>query len=567
MEELFMNKKRNGWQVMYGLIGLIKPLLVPMTVAVIMGTAGHLCAIFITVLGGYGILSVAGLFSEIAMKYITITIVILAVLRGILRYSEQACNHYIAFRLLARIRHMVFEKLRILAPAKLDGREKGNLITIVTTDIELLEVFYAHTISPICIAVLTSGFMVWFIGKRNSILGLIAFLGYILVGLLIPLLNGKLGEKAGQRYRKKFGELNSIVLDNLRGIREINQYSQAEQRKNKMNQKTEHLKIAQSRLRQLENWQRVLTDIAIVGTGVVTLITSALLEQQGTIHFADSILAVIAIMSSFGPVAALSSLSNNLHQTLASGNRVLDLLEEEAVTKEIEQGKEFMMGDIQCNNLSFSYNTENNRKDSNYKNKKILSGVNAHLEQGTIIGIHGKSGCGKSTLLKLLMRFFESEEGKICYGDIDINEINTKSLRTHIAYVEQETFLFHDTIANNIRIAKEDATMEEIINAAKKASIHEFIEALPQGYQTVISELGSSVSGGEKQRLGIARAFLKEADYIFLDEPTSNLDSLNEAIILKTLKKEQEAKTIVLVSHRQSTMNIADKTIHMEETA
>lgn len=562
-----MNKKRNGWQVMYGLIGLIKPLLVPMTVAVIMGTAGHLCVIFITVLGGYGILSVAGLFSEIAMKYITITIVILAVLRGILRYSEQACNHYIAFRLLARIRHMVFEKLRILAPAKLDGREKGNLITIITTDIELLEVFYAHTISPICIAVLTSGFMVWFIGKRNSILGLIAFLGYILVGLLIPLLNGKLGEKAGQRYRKKFGKLNSTVLDNLRGIREINQYSQAEQRKNKMNQKTEDLKIAQSQLKRLENWQRVLTDIAIVGTGVFTLIVSALLEQQGTIHFADNILAVIAIMSSFGPVAALSSLSNNLHQTLASGNRVLDLLEEEAVTKEIEQGKEFMVGDIQCNNLSFSYNTENNRKDSNYKNKKILSGVNVHLEQGTIIGIHGKSGCGKSTLLKLLMRFFESEEGKICYGDIDINEINTKSLRTHIAYVEQETFLFHDTIANNLRIAKEDATMEEIINAAKKASIHEFIEALPQGYQTVISELGSSVSGGEKQRLGIARAFLKEADYIFLDEPTSNLDSLNEAIILKTLKKEQEAKTIVLVSHRQSTMNIADKTIHMEETA
>lgn len=553
-----MNKKRNGWQVMYGLIGLIKPLLLPMTVAIIMGTAGHLCATFITVLGGYGILSVLGLFSGMAMKYITIVLISLAVFRGILRYSEQACNHYIAFRLLARIRHMVFQKLRILAPAKLDGREKGNLIAIITTDIELLEVFYAHTISPICIAVLTSGFMVWFIGKRHIFLGLVAFLGYFLVGILIPMFNGKLGAKLGQRYREKFGELNSTVLDNLRGIREINQYAQIEQRKNKMNQKTEDLKAAQSQLKRLESWQRVMTDISIIGTGVFMIIVAAILEQQGKIDFSESLLTVIAIMSSFGPVAALSSLSNNLHQTLASGNRVLNLLEEEAVTKEVDDGNEFVTGDIQCNNLTFYYNKG--------KSTQILSGLNVHLKHGTIIGIHGKSGCGKSTFLKLLMRFFETTEGEICYRDTNINKINTKSLRAHIAYVEQETFLFHDTIENNLKIAKEDATMEEVISAAKKASIHDFIEALPQGYKTIVSELGSSVSGGEKQRIGIARAFLKDSDYIFLDEPTSNLDSLNEAVILKTLKKEQQSKTIVLVSHRRSTMNIADTTIHMEET-
>ena len=555
-------KRRSGLAVMAGLIGMIKPLLGYMVIAIVMGCAGNLMATFITILGGYGFLGVTGAMEHTNLTLIFVLLVVFAVLRGILRYAEQACNHFIAFKLLARIRHQVFAALRKLAPAKLDGNEKGNLISIITSDIELLEVFYAHTISPICIAVLTTIFMLVFFANLHPIYAIVAVVFYILVGAVIPLYNGKKGGEKGQNYRNAFGKLNTCVLDNLYGLEEIREFTQEKERLNELRNHTKELADFTGALKKDENTQRITTDGVILFAGVVMTILGMYLVSAGDVSGADAIVAVIAMSSSFGPTAALSALSNNLHHTLASGNRVLDILEEEPVTCDITDGKTQIGGDICCDGVSFTYSMQN-REETALEEQQILDNFHATFEQNKIHGILGKSGCGKSTLLKLLMRFYETEKGTIFFGEDNVNGINTSVLRANVSYVTQETFLFSDTIANNIRIAKEEATQEEIMEAAKKASIHDFIMSTPHGYDTVLAELGDSISGGEKQRIGIARAFLHDSKMIFLDEPTSNIDSLNEGMILRSLEQEKKDKTILLVSHRKSTMGIADKILAM----
>lgn len=546
------NKRRNGIQVMLGLIGLIKPMLGIMILAIIMGCIGNLMAISITILGCMGLMEVAGIYKGIALSTILILTVVLGIMRGPLRYAEQACNHYIAFKLLARIRHKVFASLRRLAPAKLEGEKKGNLISIITSDIELLEVFYAHTISPVMIAFIVSLIMSIFIGLKNVYLGMTAAFFYILVGVIIPVINSRLGQDTGLNYRKDFGELNTNVLDNLYGLEEILQYQQSADRLRVMNDKTDQLEKLNKKLKKSENIQRVITDIVILSAGLVMLATAYHFEKTGHITVADMVISVIAMMSSFGPAAALSALSNNLHHTLASGNRVLNLLEEEPVTEEILRGEAFCDSDINCEDITFAYPGSQ---------RIILDKFSHSFEKNKIHGILGKSGCGKSTLLKLLMRFFAVDSGSISYGNLNVNSIKTSSLRDNIAYVTQETFLFQDTIENNIKVAKENATRQEVEEAAKKASIHDFIMSLPKGYDTMLAELGDSISGGERQRIGLARAFLHNGNIILLDEPTSNIDSLNESVILNSIKKESDGKTIILVSHRKSTMGIADEVV------
>lgn len=547
-----MDKKRNGFQVMLGLIGMIKPMLGIMLLAIIMGCIGNFMAISITILGGYGLMGVAGLYDNMAVGTILVLAVVLGVMRGPLRYAEQACNHYIAFKLLARIRHMVFKALRKLAPAKLEGEKKGNLVSIITSDIELLEVFYAHTISPIMIAFIVSLLMSIFIGMKSAVLGIIAAVFYVIVGVVIPIINSKLGQATGQEYRKEFGELNTTVLDNLYGLEEILQYQQNDNRLNDMKKKTESLEKLNESLKKIESKQKIITDLVILSAGLVMLGLAYMLESKGAITTTDVVISVIAMMSSFGPTAALSALSNNLHHTLASGNRVLNLLEEEPITDEIVNGQDFVKSDIKCENITFAYPNSD---------KVILSDFSYTFKENAIHGILGKSGCGKSTLLKLLMRFFTIDKGSIEYGNKNVNDIKTSSLRSNIAYVTQETFLFQDTIENNIKVAKENATREEVQQACKKASIHDFIESLPNGYDTMLAELGDSISGGERQRIGLARAFLHNGNIILLDEPTSNIDSLNESVILNSIKNESEGKTIILVSHRQSTMGIAEEVL------
>ena len=532
------------------MIGLVKPLAHIMTAAVLLGTLGYLCAIFLTITAGHGAL--LAMKGQRVTKYL-INLVVFAVMRGILHYAEQYCNHFIAFKLLAIIRHQVFAVLRKLCPAKLDGREKGNLISIITTDIELLEVFYAHTISPIMIAILTSLIMVVFIGKFHVYAGIFAVCSYLLVGCVIPLWNGSKGGQKGMEFRSGFGNLNSFVLESLRGIDETIQYGQGKKRKAQISEKSIELGKMQKDLNCMEAMQRAVTDLVILCCSFGMFFLMYHLYQAGNVTFDAMLLATIAMMGSFGPVTALSSLSNNLNQTLASGERVLSLLEEEPMVEESEGEADISFEGASVEDVTFAYDEE-----------VILKDCNINMKQGKVIGICGKSGCGKSTLLKLLMRFWDVNKGNIKISEEDVKEIPTKTLRNTQSYVTQETELFHDSIANNIAIGKPGAAREEIIKAAQKASIHNMIMSLPNGYDTEVGELGDTLSGGEKQRIGIARAFLHDSPMLLLDEPTSNLDSLNEGIILKSLKEESQGRTVVLVSHRESTMGIADEVYHMD---
>lgn len=547
---------RNGLKVMYKLIGLVLPLVHVMIAAITMGVIGFLTAIFIIVLGGVGLLNILGFATALSLKQVIIGIVICAVLRGILRYAEQGSNHYIAFKLLALIRHKVFIKLRKLAPAKLEGKDKGNLISIITTDTELLEVFYAHTISPIIIAFITSVIMTIFIGSYNIFLGAIALVAYFIVGVIIPVWSSNQGDETGQQYRDELGDLNSYFLSSIRGINDIIQYGVGKERLDEINRRTDELETKQKFLLKQEGSNRAVTDTAILLCSMVMLFAGCIFYNKGQVDFTQVIIPLIALMSSFGPVVAISNLSNNLFHTIAAGNRVLDLLEEEPAVEEVSGKETVEFADMKLENVSFAYDDE-----------VILEDFNMEIKKNTIIGIYGKSGCGKSTLLKLLMRFWEVNNGAITIGGKNINEINTSDLRKMQSFVTQDTYLFNDTIANNIGIAKENATMEEIIAAAKKASIHDFIMSLPNGYDSKVGELGGNLSGGEKQRIGIARAFLHDAPMILLDEPTSNLDSLNEGIILKSLMESKENKTIIIVSHRKSTMNIADVVLDVEKNS
>lgn len=543
-------KRRSSIKIMASMIGLVKPLAHIMAAAVILGTLGYLCAIFLTITAGYALKAV--LDGQAVTGFFKI-LVILAVVRGILHYAEQYCNHFIAFKLLAIIRHQIFAALRKLCPAKLDGREKGNLISIITTDIELLEVFYAHTISPIMIAILTSLIMVVFIGHFHVYAGIFAACAYIIVGAAIPLYNGKKGGQKGMEFRTGFGDLNSFVLESLRGLDETIQYGAGEDRKERMDERSIQLGKLQKNLNKMEALQRAMTDLVILCCSFGMLFLTFNLYQKGQMQFMDMVIATIAMMGSFGPVTALSSLSNNLNQTLASGERVLSLLEEEPVVSEIAGEEELSFNGVKVDHVTFAYEEET-----------ILKDCTISMKPGKVIGIHGKSGSGKSTLLKLLMRFWDVNDGKISISDKNVKDIKTKTLRNMQSYVTQETELFHDSIANNIAIGKPGASREEIMEAAKKASIHDFILSLPDGYDTKVGELGDTLAGGEKQRIGIARAFLHDAPMLLLDEPTSNLDSLNEGIILKALEKECEGKTVVLVSHRESTMGFADEIYDMD---
>lgn len=569
-------KRRSAFRIMGSLIGLVKPLLHIMLAAILLGTVGYLCAIFLTILAGQvliqGLLSgVAGgpvfvkqmWFMQIPVKTILGGMIGIAVLRGVLHYAEQYCNHFIAFKLLAIIRHKVFGALRKLCPAKLEGRDKGNLIAIITTDIELLEVFYAHTISPIAIAALTSLFMVFFMGKYHWLAAVFASTAYLIVGVAIPLWNGKRGSRKGMEFRTDFGELNSFVLDSLRGLDETIQYGQGEKRKQQMSERSESLAKMQESLSRMEGAQRSFTNMMILIASFGMLALTIDLYAKGEMGFEGILTCTIAMMGSFGPVVALSSLSNNLNQTLASGERVLSLLEEQPLVEELE---ETLVKSVRENvNHEFT-GAEAENVTFAYGENVILDQYSLKLEPGKITGIHGTSGSGKSTLLKLLMRFWDVQSGTILVDGEDVRTIPTPYLRKLESYVTQETHLFHDSIANNIAIAKPDgATREKIVEAAKKASIHEFIMKLPKGYDTEVGELGDTLSGGEKQRIGIARAFLHESELMLLDEPTSNLDSLNEGIILKSLKESAKKKTVVLVSHRKSTMNIVDRVFVMKK--
>lgn len=542
--------RRSGMKIMWGLLGLLRPLAHVMVFCILLGTLGFFCAIAITVLAANLLLTTMDL-SPWSLTFALGAAIMgaCAVARAVLRYGEQTCGHYIAFKLLAVIRDKVFGALRKLAPAKLEGRGRGDLISLITSDIELLEVFYAHTIAPVCIAVLVSVTMAVLIGSFHPALGLLAAASYLLVGCVIPLTTSRIGRRQGMETREQLGALNSYVLESLRGLRESLQYGQDETRAEALTAKTEELNALQEQLKRHEGAAASWSGAAVMALTLAMLGSGLLLE----VPFPTLLLTTVMLSASFGPTLALANLSATMDQTLASGERVLALLEETPETEDVLTGDTPDFNGAEVKNLSFSYGEE-----------EILHDLTASFPKGEIVAVTGKSGTGKSTLLKLLMRFWKAPEGSVQLSGKDVGHIRTSHLRTLESYMIQDTDLFHDSIGENIRLGKLSATQEEIEAAAKKAAIHDFILTLPKGYGTSVGELGDTLSGGERQRIGLARAFLHDAPLLLLDEPTSNLDSLNEGVILKALKVEQEGRTVILVSHRQSTLSIADRAYTVE---
>ena len=547
-------KKRSNLEIMAKLIGMVRPLLGYMLLAITLGLIGHLLASFITIFAGYAALKVWGFPIAHSFAFFFVCMVVFAIARGFARYTEQSCNHYIAFKLLALIRAKAFAALRRLCPAKLEGRDKGDLISVITSDIELLEVFYAHTISPIAIATIYSVILSLFIGYIHWGLGLLALAAYVTVGVIVPVIASKTSGDLGLEFRNQSGSLSAFALDSLRGLPETMQYGNGKKRMQQMNERTDRMNDCQEKMKRVTGLNMAVTNTAILVFDFLMLLSASYLYKEGIIAFDGIVIATLALMSSFGPVVALANLGTTLQNTFASGNRVLDILEEEPQVAEITGADQTTYGQVTIEDVTFAYEKET-----------ILDGVSLDVPKQGILGIVGKSGSGKSTLLKLLMRFWDVDSGKLAIADREIGKINTEDLRRMQGYMIQETHLFCDSIAENIRIAKLDATREEIEEACKKASIHDFILSLPQGYDTPVGELGDTLSGGERQRIGLARAFLHDAPMMLLDEPTSNLDSLNESVILRSLREERGDKLILLVSHRDSTMRIADQVYQMKE--
>lgn len=540
-----MMEKRTGLSIMRSLVGFVRPLYFPMMGAITLGVLGHFAAIGIPYLSARIVVEI---IKNNSITFLMIILVGCGLLRGVFRYGEQALNHFIAFKLLAHIRHEVFAKLRSLAPAKLETKDRGNLIAMITNDVELLEVFYAHTISPIIIAVIISTTVITTIALKVGTLALISVTALVLVGVIVPIITSKIGNELGLEIRNDLGDLNTNVLDSIRGIEELEQYQNSQRTMDLLKQRTHDLNEKQDILNRYQSMMRLLVDSIIMMSGF------ALLYFGRTLDFNILLLVFTLHMSSFGPVIALSNLSGDLYHTLASGQRILDLLDEKPQVNEVWDGTNEAFEEASVRDVTFSYD-----------NEIILDEINMTITKNKIIALTGESGAGKSTILKLLMRFWDVNEGSVNINDQDIKSVTTRHLRSIESMMSQDTDIFKDTIKNNIAFVKPDASDEEIYEAAQHASVHDFIMSLPLGYDTMMEELGSNLSSGERQRIGLARIFLHGGDLILLDEPTSNLDSLNEAIILKSIVEYKYNKTIVIVSHRASTLKIADEVWNLED--
>ena len=546
--------RRSGLSIMGNLVSLLGGFAMVLLGAVINGSVGYLCAMGVTVLGAVGVAKALGENIALSYNWIIALAIGCGVLRGLLRYIEQYSNHYIAFKLLAILRDRIFQVLRKLCPAKLESRKKGSIIAMLTSDIETLEVFYAHTLSPICIAILVSLTVCVFTGTVVSPwLAAAAFLGYLVIGILVPVISSAALKESGVNYRREFASFNSYFLDSIKGIQDILFHNAGEQRKKEVNERSEKLLKETRQMKEASTKAAAATELIVSLFILLTLAVGILLVHKGEITVGKMVLGVVAVFGSFGPVIAISALPGNLTQTFASGDRVLNLLEETPVAEEITNGKNISYEKLEVKDLAFAYNTS----------EPVLKNICMHAQKGEIVGIVGESGCGKSTLLKLLLRFWKKDSGEINYNNIDIEQINTSNLLDNVTMVSQVTYLFDDTIEENLRIARPDATQEELEEACRMASVHDFITTLPQGYKTRVGALGDNLSAGEKQRIGLARAFLSGRELILLDEPTSNVDSINEGIILKALAQQKHKKSIILVSHRESTMAIADRVYKM----
>lgn len=548
--------RRSGATIMASLILLLGSLSYVMILAVINGSIGFLAAMGVTIFGALGIAKALGETIVLSYGWIIALAVLCGVIRGLLRYLEQYSNHYIAFKLLAVLRDKIFAALRVLCPAKLESKQKGSIIAMITSDIETLEVFYAHTISPICIATLVSTAVLVFVGLIASwYLALVALIGYLLIGIVVPLLSSKKLKESGVRYRSEFADFNAYFLDSIKGIKDIVLNNAEQKREEAVDHRSDLLLKETKKMKQDIAKASAKTELLVTSFVVLALIVGILLVRFEVVSLGWMLVGVVAIFGSFGPVLAVSALPGNLTQTFASGDRILNLLNEQPVVSEVKNGKEINYETLDVTDLSFAYE----------KNIPVLKEIQIHAQKGEIIGIVGESGCGKSTFLKLLLRSWKKDSGMIAYNGMDVDDITTSNLLDNVTMVSQSTYLFDESIEDNLKVAKPNATQEELEKACKMASVHDFIMTLPDGYQTQVGAMGDRLSAGQKQRIGLARAFLKGSELILLDEPTSNVDSINEGMILKSLAEQKRKKSIILVSHRESTMAIADRIYHVED--
>ncbi len=542
--------KHGKVRIMLKLVKLTRPLLGVLACAVVLGVAGFLAAIGITVLATSALLDLEGQACWVAASVATVAAVVCGIARGPLRYAEQLCNHYLAFRVLALVRDKVFAAMRRLAPAKLEGKEKGDLVSLVTADIELLEVFYAHTLSPAAIALAVSIIALIFIGFQAPQLVGFAALGFICVGAVVPWCSSRYTATGGLELRQQVGKMNSFVLDSLRGLSETLQFGAQKQRARELSERMASLASAERTFKGRGANAMAASGAVVLALDVAMIALAMLFVMQGTLEFGRAVMASAAFMASFGPLLAVAALGSTLQQTLAAGSRVLDLLEEAPQTLEVTDGVDVNKFEgMAMREVSFAY-----------RDKEILSNVDVDIRPGRVVRIAGPSGVGKSTLLKLLMRFWDPQSGRVTISGLDLRDVNTASLRSQQGLMEQDTFLFATSIRENLLVAKADASDEELMMALEKAALRGLVERLPQGLDTQLAELGDSLSGGERQRLGLARVFLQDAPLLLLDEPTSNLDALSEASVLKALQENRADKTVVIVTHRASAGAIADDT-------
>ncbi len=541
-------RRRSNISIMLRLVRLVSTLVPVMIAAVVLGVAGFFAAIFLTVFGTQALVTAAGLPQGPVFTAALVLVAVCGVARGPLHYGEQICNHYLAFKILALVRDRVFGKLRTLAPAKLEGRSKGDLVSLVTSDVELLEVFYAHTLSPALIALIVSVGMVSFIATISPVLALLALASYLIVGVAVPWVASKASGTYGRQLRDRLGEMNAFVLDGLRGLRETLQFGRAADRAGELDARMADYAHTERELKCRTARFMAATNGLVLALDVCMVLASGALCLAGEIGAEQALVATAALMSSFGPVIAVANLGSTLQQTLACGARVLDLLDETPQTPEVTGGSD----------LGAFTGASAHRVDFSYGEVPVLKDVNLDIAPGSIVHLAGKSGSGKSTLCKLFMRFWDTTRGVVSISGTDIRRVNTASLRAGEGYMTQETHLFAGTVGENILLARPDATDAELAEACRKAALTSLIERLPQGLDTPVGELGDTLSGGERQRIGLARMFLHDAPFVLLDEPTSNLDSLNEAAVLRALDESRAGRTIVLVSHRASTAAICD---------
>lgn len=562
------------FQVIKRLLGEAKPLAGLMVAASTAGTIGHLAATFLPVFGIIAGFALAGnpVWGMSAAGAIT-AMIVCAVLRGLTRYVEQYLNHNVAFHLLALFRSKAFAALRRLAPAKLAGKGKGDLIAMLTTDVELLEIFFAHTISPVAIAVTTTIVYAIVAATLSPWMALALIVSHLIIGIIVPRFFATGVRNLGPAIRGAAGELDNVMLDDMRGLDEIIRFGRGEDRAQAIEDRTRALWRDHAKL------SRVNGRFAGVGGLLVALLTSAAagiaINLAGVnLYDIPALVAAFALLaSSFGPTLALAALPANLTQTFASARRLFGLMDEAPAVVETGTANSDYEG-MRLDRVTFAYPGE--------EIETILADFSLDVPQHGILGIQGPSGRGKSTMLKLLMRYWDPQRGQVTLSGTPLPQIDVHARRRIQAMMSQETHLFDGTIRENLLIALPESEIRNggaagvlvarLREALAKASVLDLIDSLPDGLDTQVGELGDRLSEGERQRIGLARVFLRNADLVLFDEPTSRLDALNEAIILRSIhelsKSEQNADkgqdvAVVLVSHRESAMRVADAVLNL----